>query len=125
MLRDIFLIALYAAIGAGVAGLHRVAALRLLRNRSVALSLAVVAAVAVAAMLAGTMLVSWAMLLSDHDLWVVTMVCSIAAVVSLAVALVLGRSVVKGNQALAEATRALGDEGRFTPPRTAPTAELS
>ncbi|WP_107486454.1 sensor histidine kinase KdpD [Streptomyces sp. MUSC 14] len=125
MLRDTFLIALYAAIGAGAAGLLGVAALRLLRNRSVALSLTVVAVVAVAAMLAGTMLVSWAMLLSDHDLWVVTMVCSIAAVVSLAVALVLGRSVVKGSQALAEATRALGDEGRFTPPSTAPTAELA
>jgi signal transduction histidine kinase len=125
MLRDTFLIALYAAIGAGVAGLLGVAALRLLRNRSVALSLAVVTAVAVAAMPAGTMLVSWAMLLSDHDLWVVTMVCSIAAVVSFAVALVLGRSVVKGSRALAEATRALGDDGRFTPPRTAPTAELA
>ncbi|GAA3839261.1 HAMP domain-containing sensor histidine kinase [Streptomyces coacervatus] len=125
MLRDTFLIALYAAIGAGAAGVLGVGALRLLRNRSVALSLAMVATVAVAAMLAGTMLVSWAMLLSDHDLWVVTMVCSIAAVVSLAVALVLGRNVVKGSQALAEATRALGDEGRFTPPRTAPTAELA
>ncbi|WP_372405385.1 sensor histidine kinase [Streptomyces luteireticuli] len=125
MLRDTSLIALYATIGAGAAGLFGVAALRLLHNRSVALSLAVVAAVAVAAMLAGTMLVSWAMLLSDHDLWVVTMVCSIAAIASLAVALVLGRSVVKGSRALAEAARALGDEGRFTPPSTAPTAELA
>ncbi|MFF4486047.1 sensor histidine kinase [Streptomyces sp. NPDC001544] len=125
MLRDTFLIVLYAAIGAAAAGLLGTAALRLLRNRSVALSLAVVAAVTVAAMLAGTMLVSWAMLLSHHDLWVVTMVCSIAAVVSLVVALVLGRSVVKGSRALAEATRALGDDGTFTPPSAAPTAELA
>jgi len=65
------------------------------------------------------------MLLSDHDLWVVTMVCVIAAVVSLAVALVLGRSVVKGSRALTEATRALGEGGRFTPPAVAPTAELA
>ncbi|MFF4394503.1 sensor histidine kinase [Streptomyces sp. NPDC001480] len=125
MLRDTFLIVLYAAIGAAAAGLLGTGVLRLLRNRSVALSLAVVAAVTVAAMLAGTMLVSWAMLLSDHDLWVVTMVCSIAAVVSLVVALVLGRSVVKGSRALAAATRALGDDGTFTPPSAAPTAELA
>ncbi|MFE0509100.1 sensor histidine kinase, partial [Streptomyces sp. NPDC058964] len=125
MVGDTLLIALYAAIGAACAGLLGTVALRLLRNRSVALSLAVVAAVTVAAMLAGTLLVSWAMLLSDHDLWVVTMVCAMAAVVSLAVALVLGRSVVKGSRDLAEATRALGDDGSFTPPATAPTAELA
>ncbi|WP_274917988.1 sensor histidine kinase [Streptomyces sp. WZ-12] len=125
MIGDTLLIALYAAIGAAVAGLAGTAALRLLRNRSVALSLAVVAAVTVAAMLAGTILVSWAMLLSEHDLWVVTMVCAMAAVASLAVSLLLGRSVVRGSRALAEATRALGDDGRFTPPATAPTAELA
>lgn len=115
MLPDTLLIALYAAIGAAAAGLLGTAALRLLRHRSVTLSLAVVAAVTVAAMLAGTMLVAWAMFLSDHDLWVVTMVCSMAAVVSLAVALLLGRSVVKGSRALTRATRALGDGGSFTP----------
>ncbi|MEW2049181.1 HAMP domain-containing histidine kinase [Streptomyces sp. NBC_00377] len=125
MVADTLLIALYAAIGAVAAGLTGAMALRLLRNRSVALSLAVVAAVTVAAMLAGTMLVSWAMFLSDHDLWVVTMVCSIAAAVSLVVALLLGRSVVKGSRALTEATRALGDDGTFIPPATAPTAELA
>ncbi|MFI0536560.1 sensor histidine kinase [Streptomyces scabiei] len=119
------LIALYAAVGAAAAGLTGAAALRLLRDRSVALSLSVVAAVTVAAMLAGTMLVSWAMLLSEHDLWVVTMVCLMAAVASFAVALLLGRRVVRGSRALAEATRALGDDGNFVPPTTALTAELA
>ncbi|MBY8865364.1 sensor histidine kinase [Streptomyces sennicomposti] len=125
MVRDTLLIALYAAVGAAGAGLLGMGLLRLLRNRSVALSLTVVAAVTVAAMLAGTLLVSWAMLLSDHDLWVVTMVCLMAAVVSLAVALALGRQVVRGSRALTEATRSLGDNGRFTPPAAAPTAELA
>ncbi|MGW1161199.1 sensor histidine kinase [Streptomyces sp. NPDC002519] len=125
MVGDTLLIALYAAIGAVAAGLGGAVALRLLRRCSVALSLAVVAAVTVAAMLGGTLLVAWAMLLSDHDLWVVTTVCAMAAVVSLAVALVLGRSVVRGSRALAEATRALGDDGSFTPPAAAPTAELA
>jgi signal transduction histidine kinase len=124
MVGDTLLIALYAAIGATGAGLVGMAALRVLRNRSVAASLAVVAAVTVAAMLAGTMLVSWAMFLSDHDLWVVTMVCAMATVVSLVVALLLGRSVVRGSRELAEATPALGDDGSFTPPVASPTAEL-
>lgn len=125
MLGDTLLIALYAAIGAAGAGLVGVVALRALRHRSVAASLAVVAAVTVAAMLAGTMLVSWAMFLSDHDLWVVTMVCAMATVVSLVVALLLGHSVVRGSRELTEATRALGDDGSFVPPVAAPTAELA
>ncbi|MET8982792.1 HAMP domain-containing sensor histidine kinase [Streptomyces sp. NPDC004539] len=125
MLGDTLLIALYAAIGAAGAGLVGVVLLWALRKRSVAVSLAVVAGVTVAAMLAGTMIVARAMFLSDHDLWVVTTVCAMAAVVSLAVALLLGRSVVKGSRELAEATRALGDDGDFTPPPAAPTSELA
>lgn len=125
MIGDALLIALYAAIGAAGAGLIGAVALRALRERSVTVSLAVVAAVSVAAMLAGTMLVSWAMFLSDHDLWVVTTVCAMAAAVSLLVTLLLGHSVVKGSRELAEATRALGDDGSFVPPLTSPTAELA
>ncbi|MHC5908210.1 sensor histidine kinase [Streptomyces sp. S6] len=125
MLGDTLLIALYAAVGAAGAGLLGLLALRILRRRSVAVSLAVVAVVTVAAMLAGTMLVCWAMFLSDHDLWVVSMVCAMATAVSLTVALLLGRSVVRGSRELAEATRALGDDGAFTPPAAAPTAELA
>lgn len=125
MMNDALLIALYAAAGAVSAGLAGAVALRLLRHRSVALSLAVVAAVTVTAMLAGTLSVAWAMLLSDHDLWVVTTVCAMAAAVSLVVALLLGRRVVAGSRALTEAARAFGDEGGFRPPATAPTAELA
>ncbi len=127
-MRDLLVIALYAAAGAAVAGLLGAYALRLLRNRSVALSLAVIAAVTVAAMLTGTLSVAWAMFLSSHDLRVVILVCAMAAVVSLAVALLLGRRVVEGSRALAAATRALGDGGGlapFAPPDGAPTAELA
>ncbi|WP_369213701.1 sensor histidine kinase [Streptomyces flavofungini] len=125
MVTDTLLIVVYATVGAAGAGLAGAVSLRLLRDRSVAMSLGVVAVVGVAAMLAGTLLVSWAMLLSDHDLRVVTMVGVIAAVVSLAVTLALGRSVVRGSRELAEATRALGDGGSFVPPASSPTAELS
>jgi len=119
------LIAAYAAGGAAVAGLLGALVLRLLRHRSVALSLAVVAGVTVAAMLAGTLSVAWAMFLSDHDLGVVTTVCGMAAVVSLAVTLLLGRQVVAGSRALTAATRAFGDGYAFAPPHGTPTAELA
>ncbi|MDX3077560.1 HAMP domain-containing sensor histidine kinase [Streptomyces sp. MI02-7b] len=124
-MRDLLLIAAYAALGAAAAGLLGAFALRLLRRRSLALSLAVVAAVAVGAMLAGTLSVAWAMFLSSHDLGVVTTVCAIAAGVSLTVALLLGRWVVAGSRALTEATRVLGDGGGFSAPAAAPTAELA
>ncbi|MEU6297286.1 two-component sensor histidine kinase, partial [Streptomyces erythrochromogenes] len=67
-MRDLLLIALYALLGAATAGLLGAVALRILRRRSVAVSLAVVATVAVSAMLAGTLTVAWAMFLSSHDL---------------------------------------------------------
>ncbi|WP_333767538.1 sensor histidine kinase [Streptomyces sp. IBSBF 2435] len=124
-MRDLLVIAAYAAVGAAVVGLLGAAALRLLRNRSVALSLAVVAVVAVCAMLAGTLSVAWAMFLSEHDLGVVTTVCAIAAAVSLGVALLLGRTVVAGSRALAAAARAFGDGDAFAAPPGAPTAELA
>ncbi|SFE01497.1 histidine kinase [Actinacidiphila alni] len=123
--RDALVIAAYAAVGAAVVGLIGAAVLRLLRRRSVALSLAVVAVVTVAAMLAGTLSVAWAMFLSEHDLGVVTTVCAIAAVVSLGVTLLLGRWVVAGSRALAAATRAFGDGDAFAAPAHAPTAELA
>ncbi|WP_308013899.1 HAMP domain-containing sensor histidine kinase [Streptantibioticus parmotrematis] len=125
---DLAQIALYAAAGAAAAGLLGAMALRLLRHRSVALSLVVVAAVTVAAFLAGTLSVAWAMFLSSHDLRVVVLVCVMAGIVSFAVTLVLGRQVVAGSKALTAATRALGDgEGStpFAPPEAAPTAELA
>lgn len=121
---DVLLIALYAACGATTAGLLGAGALRLLRRRSVAVSLTVVAATAVTAMLAGTLAVAWAMFLSPHDLQVVTLVIVMAAVVSLAVALLLGRWVVARSRELAQAARSFGDGGDFAAPGSAATAEL-
>jgi signal transduction histidine kinase len=122
---DLLLIIAYAALGAVAAGLVGAGALWLLRKRSVAASLAVVAAVTVGVMLAGTLSVARAMFLSDHDLGVVTAVCAIAAVISLALALLLGRRVVAGSRALTAATRAFGDGDSFAAPHHAPTAELA
>lgn len=124
-MHDLLLILAYATLGAVAAGLLGAGALWLLRERSVATSLAVVAAATVAAMLAGTLSVAEAMFLSGHDLGVVTAVCAIAAVISLAMALLLGRRVVAGSRALTAATRAFGDSDTFAAPPNAPTAELA
>ncbi|WP_095756404.1 sensor histidine kinase [Streptomyces xinghaiensis] len=121
---DTLLIALFAFLGAAAAGLAGALALRLLRHRSLTLSLTVVAAVAVTAMLAGTLAVAWAMFLSPHDLWVVTTVCAMAAVVSLATALLLGRWVVARSNALTLAARSFGEDGGFVPPAAPGTAEI-
>ncbi|WP_327304051.1 HAMP domain-containing sensor histidine kinase [Streptomyces sp. NBC_01298] len=123
-MRDLLLIALYALLGAGAAGLLGAVALRILRRRSVAVALAVVAGVAVSAMLAGTLTVAWAMFLSSHDLAVVTTVVAMAAAVSLATALILGRQVVSRCRELADAARTFGEDGVFTPPAVPAPAEL-
>ncbi|MFD8347871.1 sensor histidine kinase [Streptomyces coelicoflavus] len=118
------LIALYAFAGAATTGLVGAAVLRLIRRRSLTASLAVVAAVAVLAMLAGTLAVAWAMFLSPHDLSVVTTVVAMAAVVSLATALLLGRWVVARSRELTVAARSFGDDGGYAAPAVPATAEL-
>ncbi|MFD4501363.1 sensor histidine kinase [Streptomyces sp. NPDC058457] len=124
-MRDTLLIALYAFVGAAGTGLLGAAALRLLRRRSLTASLAVVATVGVVAMLAGTLAVAWAMFLSSHDLSVVTTVVAMAAVVSLATALILGRWVVARSRELVLAARSFGEDGDFAAPRAPATAELA
>ncbi|GAA3112605.1 hypothetical protein GCM10017687_26840 [Streptomyces echinatus] len=124
-MRDTLLIALYAFAGAAVTGLAGAAALRLLRRRSLTVSLAVVAAVGVGGVLTGTLAVAWAMFLSPHDLTVVTTVVAMAAVVSLVTALILGRWVVARSRELAMAARSFGDGGDFAAPAAPATAELA
>ncbi|MFB7131645.1 sensor histidine kinase [Streptomyces sp. NPDC056237] len=122
---DILLIALLAFLGAAAAGLLGALALRLLRRRSLVVSVTVVAAVAVTAMLAGTLAVAWAMFLSPHDLTVVTTVVGMAAAVSLITAMMLGRRVAAGSRELALAARSFGDGGTFAAPEGQAGAELA
>ncbi|MEV3897849.1 MULTISPECIES: sensor histidine kinase [Streptomyces] len=124
-MKDVLLIALFAFLGAAAAGLLGAGVLRLLRHRSLVVSLSVVAGVAVTAMLAGTLTVAWAMFLSSHDLYVVTTVVAMAALVSLATAVLLGRWVAAHSRELTLATRSFGDGGTFAAPAGQPTAELA
>ncbi|MYZ37946.1 HAMP domain-containing sensor histidine kinase [Streptomyces sp. MnatMP-M17] len=124
-MKDLLLIAAFALAGAACAGVLGAVALRLVRHRSVAVSLTVVAAVTVTAMLTGTLAVAQAMFLSRHDLTVVTLVVAMAATVSLATALLLGRWVVARSRDLALAARDFGDDGSFAAPSGPATAELA
>ncbi|BFV60111.1 HAMP domain-containing sensor histidine kinase [Kitasatospora sp. CMC57] len=124
-MNDLLLIAVYAAFGAGAAGLLGWPAVRALRRRSVALSLFAVAVVTVLAMASGTTAVAQAMFLSEHDLGVVMTVLAIGAVVSLLAAAVLGRHAVSGSRALTLAARTVGSDGGFTAPAQPLSAELA
>ncbi|MGW2870789.1 sensor histidine kinase [Kitasatospora sp. NPDC001225] len=115
-MKDLLLIALFAALGAGGAGLLGWPAVRLLRRRSMALSLFCVAVVTVLAVVSGTFAVAQAMFLSAHDLGVVITVLAMAAVVSLGTAALLGRQVVAGSRALTAAARTVGSDTGFTAP---------
>ncbi|MFJ4672939.1 sensor histidine kinase [Kitasatospora purpeofusca] len=115
-MKDLLLIALFAALGAGGAGLLGWPVVRLLRRRSMALSLFCVAVVTVLAVTSGTFTVAQAMFLSAHDLGVVITVLAMAAVVSLCTAALLGRQVVAGSRALTEAARTVGSDTGFTAP---------
>ncbi len=124
-MKDLLLIALFAALGAGGAGVLGWAAVRLLRRRSLALSLFCVAAVTVLAVTSGTFAVAQAMFLSRHDLGVVITVLGMASVVALATAALLGRQVVAGSRALTEAARTVGSDGGFTAPERPLGLELA
>lgn len=85
--------------------------LRVLRTRSLVLSLTVVALVSVGAVLAGAFGSAEAMFLSHHDLRVLLLVGSVAGSVGVATAVILGRAVVAGSKALGVAAAGIGDGG--------------
>jgi len=123
--KGLLLIAVFAALGAGAAGLLGWPVIRWLRRRSVALSLFCVAVVTVLAMTSGTLAVAQAMFLSNHDLGVVITVLCMAAVVSLVTAALLGRQVVAGSRALALAARTVGSDAGFAAPAQPLGSELA
>jgi signal transduction histidine kinase len=115
------LIAGGCALAVAVAGLLL---LRVLRRRSLVLSLTVVALVSVGAVLAGALGAAQAMFLSQHDFGVLLIVVVVAGSVGVATATVLGRAVVAGSRALGVAAAGIGDGG-YTPAGAPLSAELA
>lgn len=98
--------------------------LRVLRTRSLVLSLTVVAFVSVGSVLAGALGAAEAMFLSAHDLRILVVVGAVAGTVGVATAIVLARAVVAGSRALGVAAAAIGD-GRYQPTGRPLSAELA
>lgn len=96
--------------------------LRLLRRRSLVLSLTVVALVSVGAVVAGALGTAQAMFLSGHDAGVLALVCLAAGSVGVLTAVLLGRAVVSGSEALGVAAARIG--GGYTTAGALP-AELA
>ncbi|RZU73820.1 histidine kinase/DNA gyrase B/HSP90-like ATPase [Micromonospora kangleipakensis] len=90
-MRDLALIFGAALAAALCVGLLGAVALRLLRGRSILVHVVVLLAMTVSAVVAGVAVVAEAMFLSPHDLEVVLITVSAAAVVSLAVGWLFGR----------------------------------
>lgn len=105
---EILVVAASAATAVGVVGL---AAGYLLRRRSLRWQLGLVAVVAVLSVLAGVLAVTQRMLISEHDLGVVTLVTIGAAVIALVVAMALAAALTRFSAALRADVRRVGEGG--------------
>ncbi len=108
---EILVVAAMSATAVGALGLG---AGYLLRRRSLLWQLGLVAVVAVVAVLAGVLAVSQRMLISEHDLGVVTLVTVAAAVIACVVALALGVALVRFSAGLRAGVRRVGEGSTFT-----------
>ena len=106
-------IALACALVVGAFGLL---ALRLLSRGSLVTQLIVVAFATVASVVSGTAAVASLMYLSTHDLTVFYSVVVVAGIVSLVMAAVLGRSLVRDNQYFRDAAVSIGRGESVTSP---------
>lgn len=106
-MRDLLLIGLFALAAGGLVALAGAAVLRLLRGRSITVHVVALLAITVVAVVAGVVTVARAMFLSTHDLQVVLVTVSAAAVISLGVGVVFGRRLARAATwaAQAEASR--------------------
>ncbi len=109
-LATVIAIALVCALIVGGAGLG---VLRLTRRSSMLVQLCVVVVATVLSVAAGMVAVAQQMYVSGHDLLVLIYVAAAAALVSIGVALVLGRAFTRNSDRLRSMTRALGDGKRL------------
>jgi len=111
-LTSVVLIAGTCAVAVGLLGL---ALGWSLRRQSIRWQLGLVALVAVSASYVGVLAVAQQMLISDHDLAVVTVVSSVSGVIALVVALALGRTLVRWSHSLRAEVRRVGAGAPYDP----------
>lgn len=102
-----------SVIGSTIVGVLGLAALRLIRRRSMLLQLCVIVLTAIVSVIAGMVGVGQAMYVSDHDLMVTFYVAGVSSLISLGVAVLLGRTFVKTSNRLRLIAQALGDGQRL------------
>lgn len=106
-------VALIAIGWAGAIGAVGLAFAFLTRHRSLRWSSALVAVVAVAAVVAGVIGTANAMFLSVHDFGVVLLVCLVAGMVAIAVAVTVAAVVVRSSRTLMHHAREFGETGAY------------
>ena len=107
---DLLTVAMLALGCAVVVGAITLVVLRLMTRTSLVLQLCVVVLAAVLSITGGVWLAASAMLVTPEDLTVQVSVAAIAGVVSLGLAALLGRSLVRNSRQLIAATRRIGTE---------------
>lgn len=118
---QVLAMAVAAALGVGVLGLL---AAWSVRGWSIAWQLVVVAVVPVLGVLGGVLLVARAMFISEQDVGALTLVAAGAAAVSVLVAVLLSRAVVRWSRALAEDVRRMGSTTAYAAPARQGPAEF-
>jgi signal transduction histidine kinase len=103
---SIVLISLACAVSVGVVGL---VALRGARRAPMFVQLCVIVVTTVSSLIVGMVVAAQAMYISQHDLLVLFYIAGSSALVSLGIALILGRSFTRNSTRLLLAARAIGD----------------
>lgn len=118
---QVLAMAVAGALGAGALGLL---AAWTARAASIAWQLVVVAVVPVLGVLAGVLVVARAMFISEQDVGALTLVAASSAVVSVLVAVLLSRAVVRWSRALADDVRRMGEPTAYDAPAWRGPAEF-
>lgn len=114
-LSDFGIILLTAAAAAGLVAACAGLALRFARHKSMLWRLLIVVAATVVSIAAATIAIAAQMYISDHDLVVLCWVIGVGAVMSLAVAALMGIGISRTGDRLRSTARAIGD-GQVVPP---------
>jgi signal transduction histidine kinase len=109
---DLVQVVAIALVGALIVGGVGLAVLRLTRRASMLLQLIVVVVATILSVTVGMIAAAQAMYISSHDLLVLFWIAGASALVSLGVALLLGRAFTRNSERLRTMTRDLGDGKR-------------